>query len=183
MVVRLIGLIGYGGAGKTTVANILRERHGFQGPHIKTPIANMVRSFLRDFGVPEADIDRYIDGDLKREVIPTIGKSSTYLQQTLGFDWGRDLVREDIWLANWLLRAETILGAGGSVVQESVRAPDEVEPIRSRGGIIAEVRRPGVGPLEGGHKSEILPCQPDVVIDNGGNLGHLRLVVSELVAA
>lgn len=179
----IIGLTGYGSAGKTTIANILRSDHGFRGPHIKEPIANMVRSLLRDYLVPADMIERYVDGDLKRVVIPEIGKDATYLQQTLGFDWGRDLVDPKLWLRNWERRVEEIVSAGGSVVQESVRTQDEVDAIRAARGRIVEVRRPGVGPLPGGHKSEFLVPDPDAVVVNDGTLLDLAKSVSALLVS
>ena len=178
---RIIGLIGYGGAGKTTVASILRADLGFVGSHIKTPIANMARSLLRDFGIADDMIERYIDGDLKRDVIPEIGKSATYLQQTIGFDWGREKIRSDLWLGLWLLKTDAALAAGQRVVQESVRAVDEVAPIYERKGIIIEVRRPEIDIKPGSHKSEILPCAADAVIDNDGSIDDLRQKVLSLV--
>lgn len=179
---RLIGLCGYGGAGKSEVAKILREKHGFAGPHIKTPIRNMAASLLRDFGIRDVMIDRYLDGDLKRDVIPEIGKSGTYLQQSLGFDWGRDLIRKDLWLGLWLDQVCGFLNEGRGVVQESVRADDEASAIRSLGGLIVEVRRPGVGRDPSAHRSEWLPDRIDAVLGNDGTLDDLATTVMEFLA-
>lgn len=181
--IMLIGLTGYGGVGKTAIANILREQHGFGGPHIKAPFANMTRTLLREAGIAEDMIERYVDGDLKRAVIPEIGKDATYLQQTLGFDWGRDLIRPDIWLDLWMKKVSLFEAAGGSVVQESVRAQNEVDSIRACRGWIVEVRRPGVGPLPGGHRSEFLIPDPDRVVSNDGSLDELATKVAELLAS
>lgn len=178
----ILGLTGYGGAGKTTVANILRAKHGFMGPHIKLPFWKMARVFLAEFEIPEGMINRYLDGDLKRTVIPEIGVDGTHIQQTLGFEWGRDCIDAEVWLKLWLKRVQKIADAGGSVVQESVRAPNEVSAIRAQGGLIAEVRRPGVGPLQGEHVSEFLVPDPDVVIENAGTVADLELVIAALVA-
>lgn len=179
----IIGLTGYGGTGKTTVANILRWKHGFEGPHIKAPIKKMAVVLLEEFDIPADMIERYLDGDLKRDVIPELGISGTQLQQFIGFELGRECIRDDLWLDLWLRRVGKIVAAGGSVVQESVRAQNEVDAIRARGGLVAEVRRPGVGALPGGHKSEFLIPDPDVVISNDGTVADLELVVASLVAA
>lgn len=179
---RLIGLMGYGSAGKSEVKNMLVTRFGFTGPHIGLPLKNMLRSLLRDFDVPAEMIERYIDGDLKRETVPELGVTSTAAQQTLGTEWGRNCIGQDLWLRNWLLRADKVLSGGGRVVQESVRFANEADAIRVRGGIIVEVRRPGVGPLPGGHVSEELPTDPDAVIHNNGSLRDLADRVTELAA-
>lgn len=166
----LIGLMGYAGVGKSTIAQALCRDHGFVAPHIATPIKGMLTALLREAGYEEQTIARYIDGDLKRQAIRELGITSTEAQQALG-DWGRH-VRRDLWLSMWLAKADAILASGGRVVQESVRFVDEADAIRSRGGILVEVRRPGYGPLSG-HPSEAVPAVADRVIDNGGCEGAL----------
>lgn len=179
---RIIGLAGYGGAGKTAVANILRREHGFEGPHIKTPLRATCATLLREAGIPETMIDRYLDGDLKRETIPEFRRSGTELQQFAGTELGRDFCYPDLWLDLWLKRVDGILSAGGRVVQESVRFKNEADAIRSRGGIIVEVRRPGVAALPGGHKSEEIPTTADAIIVNDGSLLDLAAAVAKLAA-
>lgn len=179
---RLIGLMGYGGTGKTSVANILRDRYGFAGPHIKAPLRAMAVELLRHMAIGDGMIDRYLDGDLKRETIPGIGRSGTEIQQFLGTEFGREFCAPDLWLNCWCSAADRILGDGGRVVQESVRFANEADAIRARGGLIVEVRRPGVGPLAGGHKSESLPTTPDAVIRNDGTLGDLADCVARIAA-
>lgn len=180
---RVVGLMGYGGAGKSEVKKYLVEHRGFEGPHIKTPLANMFRSLLRDVGIGEADIHRYIDGDLKRTPIPGFGgKSSTDIQQFLGTEFGRDFLYAGFWLDRWLEKADTVLAKGGSIVQESVRFPNEAYEIRRRGGIIIEITRPGVGPLPGGHVSEVRPAIADAVIDNSGSIAQLHALLDETLS-
>ncbi len=161
----LIGLMGYAGVGKSTVARILCEEHGFVAPHIAAPIKAMLGALLRTAGYDAQTIDRFIDGDLKRAVIPELGLTATEAQQTIG-DWGRE-ARPDLWLSLWLAKADAILAGGGRVVQESVRFADEAAAIKARGGILIEVRRPGYGPLSG-HASETVPVAADLVIKNDG---------------
>ncbi len=177
---RVVGLMGYGGAGKSEVKKYLVEHRGFEGPHIKIPLANMVRSLLRDAGTAEEDIERYIDGDLKRVEIPALGhRTSTEIQQFLGTEFGRDFCDENLWLNLWERKADGILSEGKGVVQESVRFPNEAVAIRKRGGIILEITRPGVGPLPGGHVSEVRPAIADTVIDNSGSIAQLHALLDE----
>lgn len=178
---RLVGLMGYGGSGKTTVANILRQQHGFKGPHIKEPLRTMAASLLMAAGVRPCDVDYWLDGAGKRKVIPSVGRSGTEIQQFLGGSFGRDFCRPDLWLSMWLRRVDRILGEGGRVVQESVRYTNEADAIRARGGLIVEVRRSGVGPVNA-HESENIPTTPDVVISNDGSIERLHEVVDDLVA-
>jgi hypothetical protein len=173
----LIGFIGYGGSGKSTAAEYLRLRHGWQTPHIGAPLKEMVAVLLRAAGVAEDLIPRYIDGDLKRIDIPEIGHSATYIQQTLGTQWGRQYMGKRLWLDCWCKKVDKVLAAGGHVTNESVRFFNEADEIWRRGGIIVQVKRPGVGPLPGGHVSEELPCEPDFAIWNDGapEILHARI--------
>lgn len=178
----IIGLMGYGGAGKSTAAQWLREAHGFQSPHIGLPIKNMLRSLLRDADVPANLIERYIDGDLKRTVIPELGVTATEAQQRLGTEWGRKAIREDLWLSIWLHKVDSILAAGGRVVSESVRFPNEYAALRERGALMIEIRRPGFEGVNG-HESEAVPGVADCVVMNDGGIGRLGEAVDDLVRA
>lgn len=178
----IIGLMGYAGAGKSTVARILRERHGFQAPHIGQPLKRMLAALLEEIGYDVETIERYVDGDLKREVIPELGVTSTFAQQTLGTEWGRDCIGRGLWLSLWLRKADAIIAGGGRVVQESLRFPNEVAALRDRGALIVEIRRPGVGPLSD-HESERLPGRADLALNNDGCLDVLGAHVDRLMAS
>ena len=133
----------------------------------------MLAELLREIGYDEATIVRFVDGDLKRDLIPELGITSTEAQQTLGTEWGRDCVGADFWLSLWLAKVDRVIRDGGHVVQESVRFANEVEALRQRGALLVEVRRPGVGPISD-HPSEVLPGAADLVIDNDGTIADLH---------
>lgn len=163
----IIGLQGYAGSGKSTVATYLAERHGFARRHIKQPLADMA-SVLLDAVYPGIDekVYMFLDGDLKRTPIPELGgRTATEIQQFLGTEFGRNFIHPDIWLDIWSAWA-----AGHErVVQESVRFANEAD----RCDVIWEIRRPGYEALNG-HVSEALPCDaPDAIIENNGDLGKL----------
>lgn len=169
---RLIGIMGFAGAGKSEVARRLREAHGFATPHIKQPFAAMFAALLADIGYDAPTIARIIDGDLKRDVVPELGHTSTAVQQMLGTEFGRKCLRPNIWADLWCAKVDRILTSGGRVALESTRFADEAAAIRDRGGLIIEVRRPGGGPVNG-HASEAIPATADVVIENDGSLADL----------
>jgi hypothetical protein len=169
----IIGLQGYAGSGKSTVAKYLEERHGFARRHIKQPLREGCEVILRAAKVPESYIDRYMDGDLKRQPIPELyGITGTELQQQFG-SFGRS-VHPDIWLDIWSAWA----AQPPKVVQESVRFANEAE----RCDVIWEVRRPGYGALNG-HVSEALPvAEPGVILWNGGTEADLHRAIEVALA-
>lgn len=169
----IIGLQGYAGSGKSTVAQYLATKHGFARRHIKQPIADMVRVLLQSSGVPESLVDDYVDGRFKRTPIPELGNHTpTEIQQFLGTEFGRNFIHPDIWLDIWSAWA-----AGHErVVQESVRFANEAE----RCDVIWEVRRPGYEALNG-HVSEALPAKESVVLVNDGTEADLFAHVDRLL--
>lgn len=173
----IIGLQGYAGAGKSTVADYLATKHGFARRHIKQPIANMVTALLLEAipGISSEDLHRYLDGDLKREPIPALdGRSSTELQQFIGTEFGRDYVDPDLWLGIWHRWAAV---QPGNVVQESVRFANEGALCNQ----VWEVRRPGYEALNG-HASEALPVEwPNVVLHNTGDMQNLYDQIDRLL--
>jgi hypothetical protein len=72
------------------------------------------------------------------------------------------------------------------VVITDVRFANEAAAIRSWGGEIIRIDRPGVGPVNG-HVSEAMPFEPDEVIENDGTIedlqDHLRLLAEPLEVA
>ena len=178
---QIIGLMGYGGAGKSECARRLRDVHGFATPHIKSPIVVMMTALLREMDFDEALIPRIIDGDLKRDPIPGIGLTSTEFQQRLGKEFLRDCVRSTFLSDLWCRKVDVLLAAARSVALESTRFPDEAAAIVARGGILVEVRRPGHEPVNA-HASEAIPAPPDVVIENTGTVADLHRMVDDLVA-
>lgn len=135
----LIGLCGAAGAGKDTVATRLRERHGFWVMAFADPLYAAVSAIT---GMPVAALK---DRDLKERPIGWLGKSPRELLQLLGTEFGRNLIREDIWIR----RAMETVGAIGmsgeysGCVITDVRFDNEAEAIRGFGGIVFEVTRPG----------------------------------------
>lgn len=173
----IIGLQGYAGSGKSTVANYLAERHGFARRHIKDPIRNMFWALLHDAGVGEDGLDwfKYSDDVWKNEPIEAFGgRSGREIQQFLGTEFGREFIHPDLWLDIWHRWA---LAQPGHVVQESVRFANEAE----RCDVVWEIRREGYG-AHNGHVSEALPSDcPNAVLVNSGSIEELYAQVDALV--
>lgn len=190
-----IGLTGYVSSGKTTVATYLEHKYGFQRLHIAETIRDMLRVMMRARGIDHEMINRYLTGDLKDGVvIPEFGVTSRHLQITLGTEWGRRYIDEDIWTDIWVQRSEGIYRP----MNDSVRFPNEQRAIKDRGGIVIRVDRPGVGPAKfyhplfkwlhgktgsmiGVHPSERIDrIEADMVIVNDGSIEDLHAKIQEI---
>ena len=69
--------------------------------------------------------------------------SPRIMLQTLGTEWGRDCVNEDVWVNYMIRRAANIVERGiAGVVVSDVRFKNELEAIRKAGGKLVKVVRP-----------------------------------------
>lgn len=127
----LIGLCGRANSGKDTVAALLPATSSIA---FADPIYEAVAAVL---GVP---VDTLRDRDFKEAVVPWVGKSPRVLMQTLGTDWGRKMVCDDLWIKIARIR---IRNGGQFVVVRDVRFDNEASMILEEGGEVWLVERPG----------------------------------------
>jgi energy-coupling factor transporter ATP-binding protein EcfA2 len=174
---RIIALTGYAGSGKSTVASAL-VRLGYTHTKFAGPLKGMLRALYRSTDMPFAEIERRIEGDLK-EIPDRLlnGRTPRQAMQWLGTEWGRGYFGDDFWVGMWAAG----LRNGKRYVVDDCRFPNEADAIRSRGGVIVFIDRPGVGPVND-HVSERLPTTPDVTLTNDGSLQDLSEKVKQLAA-
>lgn len=170
----LIGIAGLARSGKDTVADHLRDRHGFSVFSFAKPIKAGLCAML------DLDPGRF-GGVEKEEVIPWLGVSPRHLMQTLGTEWGRDLVDPDIWLEVMGMK----LGRAGveHAVISDVRFKNEADWIRAQGGVMLHMRRPSAAPVRA-HRSEggINCClNTDLLVGNDGTLAELYVRVDVML--
>jgi hypothetical protein len=147
----LIGLSGKAGCGKTTVADYLREQHGYHQFAFATALKDVV-------GTAFAMTEDHLHGPLKEEIDPRWGVSPRYLMQWLG----TEILRErwpDIWIRNLRQDILDFLGQNGQrrIVVADVRFRDEAEALKRLGARLWRLERPGhEGARNGieGHVSE-----------------------------
>lgn len=141
--VRLIGITGQAGAGKNLAASMVPEATIL---HFADTIYAMLAIML---GVSTDDLR---DRAYKETRVQWLGKSPRELLQTLGTEWGRQMIRDDVWvtIAGRAIEAAT---EDAPIVLADLRFNNEAEFIRARGGEVWEVVRPASG-LPSNHSSE-----------------------------
>lgn len=140
-----VGLVGDAGHGKSTAAWLLKEL-GYVIVPFALPIKNMLKA---GFGLTDADLSQAH----KNKAHPTLnGHTPRYALQTLGTEWGREMIGDSIWLSAWEHTCDS-LGAH-HIVADDVRFRNEMEYIHFIGGVIFEVTRPGYTTIGSDHESE-----------------------------
>lgn len=168
----LIGITGRARSGKDTVANFIIAAIG----GYRYSFADPIRAMLTSLGVDMSD--PYWQAR-KEEVIPALGVSPRRMMQTLGTEWGRQLINPDLWL---IMAHQRLLQNGPGMVIPDVRFDNEAAWIRKHGGRILHVLRPDAKIVEA-HASEdgIEVLDTDVRLFNSGTLEELQLSVRELL--
>lgn len=171
---RLIGIAGKAGSGKNTVAMFAIEQSRYTLPiALADPIYSMADVLLVSFGIdPE-----WGDRKWKEEVHPLLSVSPRRILQTLGTEWGRQLIAPDLWISLAKGRIARLMSSGFGVIVTDVRFENEADMIRAEGGCIWHVDREV--PQVEGHVSEdgIVFKSGDTLIDNFGTLEELKIEV------
>ena len=156
---RLIGIAGPARAGKDTLASHLLDN--LSDDWSRSSFADPLKAMLSVIGVDCSD-------DKKAVVDDAFGVTPRHMMQTLGTEWGRNLIDSDIWV-----KAFARLNAGKCVIVPDVRFENEAELVREHGVLIHLVGRGGI---EGSHVSEnAIAFKPgDIVIDNSRDLAWLH---------
>lgn len=175
----LIGLCGPAGAGKNTVAELLidSDRCSFHQLAFAEPLYECISVIT---GISPAGLQKR---SVKETVIPWIGKSPRQMLQSLGTEWGREMIHPEIWIRITMERATPHLAVGRSVVVTDVRFDNEAQAIIDAGGEVWKVARPGWRCLDAGtsgHQSEAGVSEHLIArtIDNSGSLDDLRRQLS-----
>jgi hypothetical protein len=148
----IVGFTGRARSGKDTASDVLMGC-GYVKMSFANPIKAMLGSLLNYQGVDHQIIMEMLHGDLKEVPTPALGgRSARYALQTLGTEWGRKLLNQDIWASATLNSAQQY----DDVVIADVRFPNEVKAIKEAGGVVYRVVRPGLIGIGTVHESEAL---------------------------
>jgi hypothetical protein len=160
----VIGVSGLARTGKDTVANFALAQIGGYRYSFADPMRDMLKAIGMDLSDPFWQ-------DRKDTPIPALGASPRRLMQTLGTEWGRQLINPDIWL---VLAKQRLLAFGPGMIISDVRFENEANWVRSLGGLVIHLVRPSAPKIEQ-HISEagVLVNDLDLVIHNNGTLEQL----------
>jgi hypothetical protein len=202
----IVGLVGFIGAGKGTVADLLVERHGF----FKESYANSLKDAcsiifgwdreMLEGATPESRAwreqkDEWWSEKLGKEFSPRLAL------QLMGTEAGRDVFHPDLWVHTVMRRCEK--APWNNYVIADVRFPNEINAIVESGGKVIRVRR-GEDPewyalareCNTYNKQEIMRnaypevhfsewawigAHYDIVMDNNCSLDELTVRVDKLV--
>lgn len=174
---KLIGLTAPARAGKDTVGGILHTHFAAA----RVAFANPLRAALRAM-IPGLT-DEHFFGNLKEVEIPWLGKSPRQMMQTLGTEWGRNLVHNELWLKIAEQTIDAHMNNLLHVAVTDVRFENEAHFIRQKGGQVWHIQR-GEAPKVNAHASEagVQFMQGDLIIDNNGTIADLEAKVWDAFA-
>jgi hypothetical protein len=166
----IIGLSGKLKSGKSEAAKKLHHR-GFT----IVKFAGALKQMMTVIGLTQEEIE----GNLKELPCELLcGKSPRWAMQSIGTDWGRDMIGKDFWVNVWKRHVESYHGAV-PVVADDVRFQNEADAIRSLGGIVVRIVRPNLE-IVSGHASEAIDFKSDMTIQNDGTLDGFHHKISML---
>lgn len=179
----LIGLAGYAGSGKDTVADILVEHRGY----MRIAFADILRQCIRALNpilecqsLHPTEI-RVRDALLAYGYVEAKNRFSEYrrLLQAMGTEVGREIFGEDFWVDMTMRKVHT--NRGSRIVISDVRFPNEANAIQHEGGKVIRIDRPHTTAVNH-HISEhaLDGYEFDFTIDNDGTLAELREKVLKL---
>lgn len=160
----IVALSGFMGAGKTEAGKVLIAEFGYE----RVRFAGPLKAMLRALGLNSEQVD----GDQKE--VPSellCGLTPRHAMQTLGTEWGRGCMHSNLWVEAW----KAAVNDKKRVVVDDIRFPNEAEAVKSLGGVIWRVERPGVGPSD--HASESQAIGHDTLVYNEGDKADLRNAV------
>lgn len=180
MSAQVVCLAGVSGAGKDTGGRHLRRRHGFQRIAVADPLKRTVAQLF------EVSC-RQLWGDRRNTPDPRFGRTPRELYQWFGRECAQ--VDPEVWIRPFRARVGEVVSRGGRVVCTDLRTRDELQVVRSLGGVVWLIERRGAGApgAAATHMTETeLACAPhdlfDRVIHNDGTVAELELKLDGALA-
>lgn len=135
-------------SGKSTVARQLALQHDYELRPFAQPLRDMLTPLLATLGMSKHQIAYHLHQD-KSAIIPELDCNARHLLRTIGTEWGRQLVCNDLWIKAWTASVQ----GRPRVVADDVRFLNEAHAIKLMGGQVWKIWRPGLQDTSG-HPSE-----------------------------
>ena len=173
----IIGLTGRKQSGKTTAAEHLLKS-GFVRLSFADGIRDMLLALFLKLDYEEYDVLDMLN-DKERYIAP-LGKTYRQMMQTLGTEWGRELIHPDLWVM--AARAQIEMLGNYNCVFDDVRFENEAALIRELGGLIIHIDRDGLATDTHTSESGISVHPADMFIINHRSLNSFLIDVALIVA-
>lgn len=164
----LVGLTGKAGSGKDTFAKFLQKQDVYRKVAFADTIKDMLCVML---GVTREKLE---DRKYKEATNLDLLTSPRYMLQTLGTEWGRELIHKDIWNILTKRKIEHYLQYRNVVVTD-VRFDNEADMIRSKGGVIVHMLRNDSNKMDHASEAGITMHSIDWIIHNKLGLTALEI--------
>jgi len=172
----IIGLTGKARAGKDTASAMIEESLYDKEVAVTSFAAPLKTGAQALLGLSYSQLW----GDEKDTPIDWLGVTPRRVLQTLGTEWGRYVIDQDIWVKVGMQNAKRLSEEGSDIVVfTDVRFDNEARAIRDNGGHVFEIFRPGNQAVES-HASES-GVDPALVTSKVMNHGSLEEFQSNVV--
>lgn len=169
----IIAFTGPARSGKDTAGDFVVSMVGGYRYSFADPLRAML---VAGFGI---DMNEKFWKDNKEKEIAALGKSPRRMMQTLGTEWGRDLIHPDVWV---IVAKQQLINRGPGMVICDVRFENEAAWVRKNNGLLIHINRDSGTSVEA-HSSEngVQPGAGDIELSNNGTLEQLQDKLTELL--
>lgn len=180
---KIILLSGPAGSGKSTARRYISKMYEYEPFRLSFagPLKEMIKAV---FNLTEA----HVSGHLKEVPLWILGgKTTRYAMQTVGTEWGRDIIHPDIWVRQAIQSVKNLEAEHGediTVIFDDVRFQNEIDGMREVWEDTRSIQiRPGFEgytPISNSeHASEVQYLEWDVLIANKWGLDDFKKQLRE----
>ena len=140
--VKIIGICGRKSSGKSVLSEELQLNAYFNAESI--PFAKALKDGLAAMGVPMQALHNPKFKEAPQQVL--CGHSGRYAMQTLGTEWGRDIMGSDFWVNMWRLKVNQ--SKAKVIIVDDIRFEQELTAVMTYpGAFVVGINRPTLEPL------------------------------------
>lgn len=136
--IKLIAISGIARCGKDTLAQALAGQFAYRQYSFAEPIYRMLHA------LPYLEhLNSNLSTEEKEAEVPFYGKSPRRMLQTLGTEWGRNLISPELWISimEQKLQNKMDITRHSAFVISDLRFANEAEWVRKQGGLVVRIYR------------------------------------------